>query len=87
MPDWYVRRNSEGSAFPYQIRLGGCEYSLTEEEFQAMFDAFMEVADAVGACCIESEDYQDIVISKGSAKPSLLDILNLKPKEPMKRRI
>jgi len=87
MPDWYVRRNEEGSTFPYQIRLGGCEYSLTEAEWSELIYAFQAVEETSVPVCIESEDYQDIVIASGDAKKSLSSIMGHSPREPMKRRI
>jgi hypothetical protein len=75
MPDWYVRRNSAESTYPFQIRLGGCEYSLTEEEWNILMYAFMKVNASNGDFCVESEGYQDIVISSGNDKRSLSDIM------------
>jgi hypothetical protein len=62
MPDWYVRRNDEGSAFPYAVRLGGCEYSLTEEEWGTLAGAFRAV-DSGALIEVQSEGYQDLVIA------------------------
>jgi|SRR5882672_8028069 len=75
--DWYVKRNGEDSPYPYSIRLGGCEYSLTEEEFQELHSAFDRVWEADCPYCVESEAYQDLIIASGTDKPSLLDILKI----------
>ena len=85
MPDWYVRRNNAESAFPFQVRLGGCEYSLTEADFTLLTQAFWHVhtnyKDEV-----TSEGYQDIVISHSSAKVDLRSLIGLAlPKAPMRR--
>lgn len=81
MPDWYVRRNSEDDPYPYSVRLGGCEYSLTEEEFGDLFAAFYAVANMNdGPYCVESEDYQDLVIasaSKSGQAESLLSLMGI----------
>ena len=84
MPDWYVRRNSAESAFPFQVRLGGCEYSLTEADFILLTQAFWHVhtnyKDEV-----ESEGYKDIVIAKGTDKPDLRSLIGLTEIKPMRR--
>lgn len=86
MVDWYVKRNGEDSPYPYSVRLGGCEYSLTEEEWIEYSDAVIRVRDT-RANYAESEAYQDLVISSSDNKRSLSDIMGHKPIEPMKRRI
>lgn len=77
MPDWFVKRNSPDSFYPYSVRLGGCEYSLTEEDWAELFDAFFQVNQTEAPLCVESEDYQDLVISYSDNKPRLLDILKI----------
>ena len=86
MPDWYVRRNGTDNPYPYAIRLGGCEYSLTEEEWNEFTSAIYNV-DLGALQEVESEDYKDIVIASGDAKKSLSSIMGQTPREPMKRRI
>jgi hypothetical protein len=87
MPDWYVRRNDKGAAFPYQIRLGGCEYSLTEAEWEMLASGVGLVFEHDADYC-ESEGYHDLTIAKGDDKKSLSSIMGFdKPVEPMKRRI
>jgi hypothetical protein len=76
MPDWYILRNDESSAYPYQVRLGGCEYSLTHEEWADLAIAF-HLIDSGKAKCIESQDYQDLVYSRNAEKASLSSIMNL----------
>jgi len=86
--DWYVKRNGEDSPYPYSVRLGGCEYSLTEEEFDELATAYCRVLEATKTqMCIESEAYQDLVISSSDNKRSLSEIMGHKAVEPMKRRI
>lgn len=78
MPDWYVQRNSEDSHWPYSVRFGGCEYSLTEEEFGDLFAAFYAVAHMKdGPYCVESEDYRDLVIANASKSGQAESLLNL----------
>ena len=76
MPDWYVRRNEPEAPYPYSVRLGGCEYSLTEEEWAELIGALNSI-DSGYDTYRESEDYKDIIIASGSDKPRLLDILKL----------
>jgi hypothetical protein len=88
MPDWYVKRNNVDSPYPYAVRLGGCEYSLTEEDFDELATAFCRVLEAVKTpMCIESDDYQDLVIASSTDKRSLDDIMKLpKPNtDPIRR--
>jgi len=76
--DWYVKRNVSDNPYPYSVRLGGCEYSLTEEEFDELATAFCVVLEQVKTpMCIESKAYQDLIIASGTDKPSLLDILKI----------
>jgi len=84
MPDWYVRRNEEGSAFAFQIRLGGCEYSLTEEEFNELTQAFRAVRKG-DMEEVQSADYADNVISHSDNKRSLSEIMGTAAK-PIDRR-
>jgi hypothetical protein len=76
MPDWYVRKNDEGSVFPYSVRLGGCEYSLDHEQWAALTTAF-HLVDSGQVDCVESEGYQDLVIASSDNKPKLSDIMGL----------
>lgn len=86
MPDWYVKRNGEDSPYPYSLRLGGCEYSLTEAEFGDLFAAFTAVANMVdGPYCVESEGYQDIehFVARPDEVQELRSLLKLAPKSPL----
>jgi PHD/YefM family antitoxin component YafN of YafNO toxin-antitoxin module len=78
MPDWYVQRNSEGSPYPFQVRLGGCEYSLTEAEFNTFAMTVYDVYLAEKPVCIESEGYQDLVIASTPKYEELKSLLGLK---------
>jgi hypothetical protein len=84
MPDWYVRRNGAESPYPFQLRLGGCEYSLTEDEFQEIHSAFDRVWEADCAYYVESEGYQDLVIASTPKYEELKSLLGLKA-QPMRR--
>lgn len=90
MPDWYIRRHEEGDfPWPYSVRLGGCEYSLTHEQWAELATAFRRV-DAGEVSKVESDEYQELKMDNEARqnpdKPSLLDILNLKPKATINRR-
>lgn len=87
MPDWFVKRNGEDSPYPYHVRLGGCEYSLTEEQWTELTNAFYQV-DLGSTNYVESEDYADLVIadtSKAEQGKSLLSLLGIE-KPTMGRR-
>jgi hypothetical protein len=78
MPDWYVRRNSHDSPYEFSVRLGGCEYSLTEGEFNELFCAFLAVNNSLDPLCVESEGYQDLVIASTPKYEELKSLLGLK---------
>lgn len=85
MPDWYVKRNGEDSHYPYSLRLGGCEYSLTKTEFFAFANAVRTVHLAEEPVCIESEGYQDIEhnVARPNEVQELRSLLKLAPKQAM----
>jgi hypothetical protein len=84
MPDWYVQRNTDDSSYPYSVRLGGCEYSLTEEEFFELAQAFETIGSLQGPGEVQSEDYQDLVVASTPKYEELKSLLGLKA-QPARR--
>ena len=85
MPDWYVQKNSDDARYPFQVRLGGCEYSLSHEEWAEFFDAMLQANQAEGELRVESEEYKDIVIASATKEgqaQSLLALMGIKKPEP-----
>lgn len=86
MPDWFIKRNGKDSPFPYHLRFGGCEYSLTEQQWMNLLEAMVAVDQSSSPLCIESEGYQGISYA-GPAREGevqeLRAILGLKGKPVM----
>jgi hypothetical protein len=78
VPDWYVQRNGNSSPYPFSVRLGGCEYSLTEEEFFELAQAFETIGSLQGPGEVQSEGYQDLVIASTPKYEELKSLLGLK---------
>jgi hypothetical protein len=83
MPDWYIQRNSPESPYPYSIRMGGCEYSLTEQEFGDIARAVWAVWEGRIAYA-ESEGYAHINYA-GPDKVDLRKLIKVFDETPMRR--